>query len=59
MSERGGELIATDEPAIVTETLLDAVFMENGQSDGGLADSSSTNESEWSEVFCKADDPLD
>ena len=46
MSERGGELVATDEPAVVAESLLDATVVEDGQSDGRLADSADTNEGE-------------
>ena len=59
MSERGGELVTANEPAVVAETLLDAVVVEDGEGDGRLADSASTNESEWSEVFCQADELLD
>ena len=59
MSEGGGELVATDESAIVTESLLYAIVVEGGKSDTGLADSAGTNESKWGEVFCKTGDPLD
>ena len=59
MSERGGELVTANEPAVVAETLLDAVVVEDGEGDGRLADSASTNESKWSEVFCQADELLD
>ena len=30
MRERGGELVAADEPTIVTESLLDAIVVEDG-----------------------------
>ena len=59
MSEGGGELVATDESAIITESLLYAIVVEGGKSDTGLADSTGTNESERSEAFCKTGDPLD
>ena len=59
MCERGGELVAADEPTIIAKPLFDAIIVENGQSDECLADSASTNESEWGEVSCKTDDSLD
>ena len=51
MVERGGELVAANEPAVDAETLFDAIVMEDSQSDGGLADSANTNESERGEVL--------
>ena len=59
MSERGGELVAANEPAVVAKTLLDAIVMEDGQGNGCLADSTSTDESKWSEGFSQADYLLD
>jgi len=59
MSERGREFVAADEPAVVAETLLDSIVMEDGQGDGRLADSAGTNEGEWGEIFYQADDLLD
>ena len=59
MSERGGELVTANEPTVVTETLFDAIVVEDGESDGRLANSASTNESEWSEVFRQTDELLD
>ena len=56
VGERGGELVASDEPAVVTETVFDAVMMENGESYGCLANPTSTNESERNEVFCQTDE---
>ena len=58
MSTRGGELVATDEPTVVTETLLDAIVVEDGQSGACLANSAGTNEGDCSEVLCQADDLL-
>jgi len=59
MRERGGELVTTDEPAVVAETLFDAIVVEDGESDGRLADSANTNESEGNEVFCQTGELLD
>ena len=47
-----------DEPAVVTETLLDAIVMEDGQSGACLANSASTDENDRSEVFCQTEDLL-
>ena len=46
VSARGRELVARDEPPVVTEPLLDAIVVEDGEDDGCLADSASTNESD-------------
>ena len=35
------------------------MMMENGQGDGGLSDPTSTNESDWNELFCEIDYLLD
>jgi hypothetical protein len=58
MRERGGELVATDEPTVVAESLLDAIVMEDSHGDGSLANPTGTNESDRSEVSCKTDDLL-
>ena len=59
MGERCRELVATDEPPVITETLGDAIVMEDGESDGRFSDSPWTDESDWSEVFSEVDDLLD
>ena len=59
MRQGGWELVASDEPTIFAKPLLDAIVVKDGQSDGCLADSTCTNESDWSEVFRKPDDRLD
>ena len=59
MSERCWELVASDEPAILTKPLLDTIVMEDGQSDGRLANPASTDERDWGGTFCKGDDLLD
>ena len=59
MCERGGELVAADEPAAIAKPLFDAIVMQNGQSDGCLANSAGTNERDWSEVLHQTNDLLD
>ena len=56
---RWGELVATDEPTIVSKSFLDAIVVEDGQSNGCFPDPSWTDESDCSEVFCEANDLLD
>ena len=58
MSAGSGKLVATDEATIVTESLLEAIMMKGGQSDGGLADTASANESDGRQVFRQTDDLL-
>ena len=59
MSARGRELIAANEPAVVAKPLLDPIVVENGQGNGGLADSACTNESNWGEALGEIDHLLD
>ena len=59
MSGRRWELIASDESTIRSEPSLDAIVMEDGESDGRLADPASTNESYRGQVFCQIDNLLD
>ena len=58
MSEGGGELVAADEPAVDAKSSLDTIVVEDGESEGRLADSAGTNEGKWSEVFRQADELL-
>ena len=51
-------MVATDEPTVVTESSFDLIVMENGQSDGCLANSTGTNESDGHEVFGQIHDLL-
>ena len=51
MSEGGGELVAADESAVISEPLFDAIVMEDGESDGCFSDSAGADEGEWGEVF--------
>ena len=59
MGARPGELVAADEATVVTESLLDAVVMEDSQSDRRLTDPPGTNESDGCETFGQAKDLLD
>ena len=54
-----GELVTTDESAVVTESLFDAIVMEDSQSDGRLSDPASTDESDGCEVVSQIDNLLD
>jgi len=52
MGERCWELVASGKPAILAEPLLDAIVIEDSQSDGRFADPTSTDENGgWSETF--------
>ena len=55
MDGGGGELVAADEPTVVSEPSLDAIVVEDGQSDCCFPDPACTDESNRSEVFCEAD----
>jgi len=59
MRTRGGELVATDEPTVITESLFDAIVMEDGQSGSCLANSTETDESDRNEVFSETNYLLD
>ena len=56
---RGRKLVATDESTVIAEPLLDAVVVKDSQGDGGLADSASTNESNWGEILSEINYLLD
>ena len=59
MRERGGELVTAYEPTVFTETSLNAIVMEDGQSCARLTDSPGTDQSDWGEVFRQTDNLLD
>ena len=59
MRKGSGELVAADESTVVSEPLLDAIVVKGGQSDSCFPDPPWTDEGEWSEIFCEADDFLD
>jgi hypothetical protein len=51
MRARGRELITTNESTVVAKPLLDPVMVENGQGDGRLANSASTNQGDRDKVL--------
>jgi hypothetical protein len=59
MSTRSWELVATNEPAVLAEPLLDAIVVEDSQSNGCLPDSPWTDESDGCKFFDEANDLLD
>jgi len=59
MCARGGELVATNKPTVVSKLFLDAVVMEDSQSDRRFPDPPCADESDWSEGFCEANDLCD
>ena len=59
MNRRGWELVTTDKSAFVTKSLLDPIVVEDGQGYTGFPDPSSTDESDWTEVFNKVNNVLD
>ena len=59
MYTRGRELVATNKPTLVSKTFLDAIVVEDSQSDGRFPDPTWTDESDWREVFGEVNDLLD
>jgi len=59
MSERCGELVATDKQTVVTESSSDATIVKDNQNGRSLANSASTNQNNRGEVFCETNDPFD
>ena len=59
MSGRGREPVATNEPAVVSEPLPNAVVVENIQSDGCFPGSFCTYESDRGEIFGETNNLLD
>ena len=58
MGAGGRELVATDEPTVVSEPCLDAIVVEDSQSDGSFSNPPWTDESDWSEAVNEADNFL-
>ena len=48
-------MVATDEPAMMPEPLLDSFVVENSESGGGFPNPACTDESDWTEVFSEMD----
>ena len=59
MSPGSGELVATNEPTVISEPFLDAIVVEDSQSDGSFPNPPCTDEGDWGEVFREVDDFLD
>ena len=59
MSGGWGELVAADKSTVVPKPFLDAIVVEDGQSNGRFPDPAWTDQSEWNEAFSEANDPLD
>ena len=59
MGPRCGELVAADKTTVISKPFLEAIVEEDGQGNGRLPDPPWTDESNWGEVFCEADDLLD
>ena len=55
MCGRGGELVTPDKSTVMTKPLLDPVMVEDCQGDRGLADSASTDQSDWGELLGQID----
>ena len=56
MSTRRRELVTSDEPTVVFEPFLDAIVVEDRQSDGRFPDPPCTDESDWGQVVYETDD---
>ena len=56
---RSGELVATNESTVVAEPVLDAIMVEDSESDICFPNSSCTDESDWFGIFRKFDNVLD
>ena len=55
----GGELVATDEPTVVSKPFLDAIVVKDSQGDGCFPNPPCTDESDRCEVFSEANDLVD
>ena len=59
MSAGCRELVATDEPAVVSKPLHDAIVVEDSQGNGRFSDPPCADESDWSEVFHETNEICD
>jgi hypothetical protein len=59
MRARSWELVTTNEPAVIAKSLLDAIVVEDGESDRRLPDPSCTDESDGYEGSGETNDLLD
>ena len=56
---RSRELVATDEPPVIAKPFFDAIMVEDCQGYERFPDSTSADESDWTEIFCKGNDAFD
>ena len=56
---RSGEPVATDESTVIAKSFLDAIVVENSQSDGCFPNPTWANESNRGTVFSESNNPLD
>ena len=59
MSTRRWELVASDEPTVIAEMVLDAIVVEGREDDGGFPDPPWTDESDRFDVYCERNNFLD
>jgi len=59
MRARCRELVATDEPTVVSEQFPDATVVEDDESDSRFPDPPCADESDWSEIFRETNEILD
>ena len=59
MSARGGELVATNKSTVVSKPFLNAIVMEDSQSDRRFPDPPCADESDWGEIFREPNDLRD
>jgi hypothetical protein len=57
--ERGRERVTAGGLAVGVKLSFDAMVVGGGQSDGCLANPTSTNKDHWCEAFCQTNNPLD
>ena len=59
MSGRSREFVATYESTVFAKPSFDTIVVKDGQGNGRLANSASTNQCDWCEAFCEANNLLD
>ena len=59
IGSRSRELVATDESPVTTKPFLDAIVVEDGQCYRRFPDTTSTDESDWTQIFRKGNDAFD
>ena len=59
MSTRSRELITTDEPTVIAKPFLDAIVVEDRESDRSFPDTPCTDDSDGFQVYDETNDLLD